>query len=247
MLMGASQMVGAIAGHNNQVAQVDAQNRNILSGYNQRKAAYEKSNLDRVGLYAAKLLDVDIGQDEAALSARKAESQVDLEEDMALRAILAQDEELQLKQMQAMNFANEGGRARSYGVNQARLASRQRGKLDAAADELAIQSYINKRQARLKGDKARLDLYRSVNQGAGVAGPAPEIPEYLDYPSPVGAIAGVALGALSVASGAGAFSNLGNASGSSAAASSATKLTNPASYLNTSPSQFTGGTPFPYP
>jgi len=216
MLMGASQMVGAIAGHNNQVAQVDAQNKNILSGYNQRKAAYEKSNLDRVGLYAAKLIDVDIGQDEAALSARKAESQVDLEEDMALRAILAQDEELQLKQMQAMNFANEGGRARSYGVNQARLASRQRGKLDAAADELAIQSYINKRQARLKGDKARLDLYRSVNQGAGVAGPAPEVPEYLDYPSPVGAIAGVAMGALSVAAGAGAFSNLGSGAGTGA-------------------------------
>jgi len=61
MLMGASQMVGAVAGHNNQVSQIDAQNEQILAGYNQRKAAYEKSNLDRVGLYAAKLIDVEIG------------------------------------------------------------------------------------------------------------------------------------------------------------------------------------------
>ena len=146
-------MVGAVAGHNNQVAQVDAQNRQILSGYNSRKAAYEKSNLDRVGLYAAKLIDVDIGQDEAALYARKAESEVDLEEDAAMRAILAQDEDLQLKQMQASNFADEGGRARSFGVNEARLAGRQRGKLEAAASELTVQSFIKKREARLKGDR----------------------------------------------------------------------------------------------
>ena len=215
-------MVGAIAGHNNQVSQVDAQNRQILSGYNQRKAAYEKSNLDRVGLYAAKLIDVEIGQDEAALSARKAESQVDLEEDAALRAILAQDEELQIKQMQARNFADEGGRARSFGVNQARLAGRQRGKLEAAASELMVQGYINKREARLKGDRARTELYRGVNLGPGTAGPAPEMPEYLDYPSPVAAAAGVALGALTVASGAGAFSGGGSsAAGASSVPSSA--------------------------
>ena len=211
-------MVGSIAGHNNQVSQIDAQNRQILSGYNQRKAAYEKSNLDRVGLYAAKLIDVEIGQDEAALSARKAESQVDLEEDAALRAILAQDEELQLKQLQARGFADEGGRARSFGVNQARLAGRQRGKLEAAASELMVQGYINKREARLKGDRARTELYRGVNLGPGTAGPAPEMPEYLDYPSPVAAAAGVALGALTVASGAGAFS--GGGSSSAAGASS---------------------------
>ena len=206
-------MVGAVAGHNNQVSQVDAQNRQILSGYNQRKAAYEKSNLDRVGLYSAKLIDVEIGQDEAALSARKAESQVDIEEDAAMRAILAQDEELQLKQMQARGFADEGGRARSFGVNQARLAGRQRGKLEAAASELMVQGYINKREARLKGDRARTELYRGVNLGPGTPGPAPAMPEYLDYPSPVAAAAGVALGALTVASGAGAFSGGGGGGG----------------------------------
>lgn len=208
-------MVGAVAGHNNQVAQVDAQNRQILSGYNSRKAAYEKSNLDRVGLYAAKLIDVEIGQDEAALYARKAESEVDLEEDAALRAILAQDEELQLKQMQASNFADEGGRARSFGVNQARLAGRQRGKLEAAASELTVQSFIKKREARLRGDKERTRLYREVNTGAGLPGPAPEMPEYLDYPSPLGAIAGVAMGALTMASGAGAFKGGGGGGGGS--------------------------------
>ena len=237
-------MVGAIAGHNNQVSQVDAQNRQILSGYNQRKAAYEKSNLDRVGLYAAKLIDVEIGQDEAALSARKAESQVDIEEDAALRAILAQDEELQLKQMQARGFADEGGRARSFGVNQARLAGRQRGKLEAAASELMVQGYINKREARLKGDRARTELYRGVNLGPGTPGPAPEMPEYLDYPSPVAAAAQVALGALTVASGAGAFS--GGSSSTAGAGAGATKVTDAGTYLNNSPSQFTGGTPFNY-
>ena len=215
-------MVGAVAGHNNQVSQVDAQNRQILSGYNQRKAAYEKSNLDRVGLYAAKLIDVEIGQDEAALSARKAESQVDLEEDAAMRAILAQDEELQLKQMQARGFADEGGRARSFGVNQARLAGRQRGKLEAAASELMVQGYINKREARLEGDRARTELYRDVNLGPGTPGPAPVMPEYLDYPSPGAAIAGVAMGALTVASGAGAFSGgSSSAAGASSVPSSA--------------------------
>ena len=161
------------------------------------------------------MIDVEIGQDEAALSARKAESQVDLEEDAALRAILAQDEELQLKQMQARNFADEGGRARSFGVNQARLAGRQRGKLEAAASELMVQGYINKREARLKGDRARTELYRGVNLGPGTPGPAPEMPEYLDYPSPVAAAAQVAMGALTVASGAGAFSGGGGGGGGS--------------------------------
>ena len=213
LALGASQIASTVAGHNNQVAQIDAQNRNILSGYNQRKSAYEKSNLDRVGMYAAKLIDVEIGQDEAALAARKAESQVDLEEDAALRAILAQDEELQLKQMQASNFANEGGRARSFRVNEARLAGRQRGKLSAAADELTVQSYINKREALLKGDKARRDLYRTVNLGAGTAGPPPEMPEYLDYPSEGAAWLGVAMGAATIAAGAGAFKNIGGGPG----------------------------------
>ena len=169
-------------------------------------------------MYAAKLIDVEIGQDEAALAARKAESQVDLEEDAALRAILAQDEELQLKQMKASNFANEGGRARSFRVNEARLAGRQRGKLSAAADELTVQSYINKREALLKGDKTRKDLYRTVNLGAGSAGPAPEVPEYLDYPSEGAAWLGVAMGAATIAAGAGAFS--GGGGGGGAAASS---------------------------
>jgi hypothetical protein len=68
-----------------------------------------------------------------------------------------------------------------------------------------VQGYINKREARLKGDRARTELYRGVNLGPGTPGPAPEMPEYLDYPSPVAAAAGVALGALTVASGAGAF------------------------------------------
>lgn len=246
--LGGAQIAQTVAGHNNQVSQIDAQNRNILSGYNQRKSAYEKSNLDRVGMYAAKLIDVEIGQDEAALAARKAESQVDLEEDAALRAILAKDEELQLKQMQSSNFANEGGRARSFRVNEARLAGRQRGKLVAAADELTVQSYINKREARLKGDKTRKDLYRTVNLGAGTAGPAPEMPEYLDYPSEGAAWLGVAMGAATIAAGAGAFKNIGGGSPppGGAGAGASTKLTDPTAYLNNNPSQFTGGTPFNY-
>jgi len=85
-----------------------------------------------------------------------------------------------------------------------------------------VQGYINKREARLKGDRARTELYRSVNLGPGTPGPAPAMPEYLDYPSPVAAAAGVALGALTVASGAGAFSgSSSSAAGASSVPSSA--------------------------
>ena len=90
---------------------------------------------------------------------------------------------------------------------------------------------------------------------APVAGFEPLAPEF-DYDAELGSFAmnlaaGIGSGYLMGKGIRGDFASGGlkvpPSGGTSAVTSSATKFTNPASYLNNSPSQFTGGTPFSFP
>lgn len=243
--MGAFQAVSAVAGYNQASSQTSAKNKQILANYNQRRVAYEKGNLDRLAIYGTKVTDVEINQDEIGIAALNAISTDTLAEAEADRQLEAKLLDIQLAKLRGSGKADEGGRARSYGKNPLLAAGRQQGAIRAQRDRLKVGSLINRNQTLAQANRARTEQWRSVNLGAGQAGPAPKVPTFLKGPSKLGLMFQLAGAALTAAApmfkGAGASSGAASQSG---AASAGTKLTNPGSYLNNSPSQFVGGTQF---
>ena len=197
--MGAGQAISAIGSYQSASAQTAAKNRQIAANYNQRKVAYEKGNLDRLAIYQAKLIDVDINQDEIGLAARNAISTNTLAEAEADRQLEAKLQEIQLAKLKGTRVANEGGRSRSYGKNAMLRAGRAEGAIAGQRERLSVASFVSKRSALEKANQERVAQWRSVNMGPGEAGPAPEMPTFLKGPSKLGLVVGLAGAALTAA------------------------------------------------
>ena len=203
--MGAGQAISAIGSYQSASSQTAAKNQQIAANYNQRKAAYEKGNLDRLAIYNAQVMDTKINQDEIGLAARNAISTNTLAEAEADRQLEAKLQEIQVKKLKGTGVADEGGRSRSFGKNQILAAGRAEGAIAAQRDRLSVASFISKRQTLEKANQDRIAQWRSVNLGPGRAGPAPEMPTFLKGPSKLGLAVGLAGAALTAA--APAFAN----------------------------------------
>ena len=197
--MGAGQAISAIGGYQSASSQTAAKNKQIAANYNQRKAAYEKGNLDRLAIYNAQVSDTKINQDEIGFAARNAISTNTLAEAEADRQLEAKLQEIQVKKLKGTGVADEGGRSRSYGKNQILAAGRSEGAIAAQRDRLSVASFISKRQTLEKANQERIKQWRSVNLGPGEAGPAPEMPTFLKGPSKLGLAVQLAGAALTAA------------------------------------------------
>ena len=245
--MGAGQAISAIGSYQSASSQTAARNQQIAANYNQRKAAYEKGNLDRLAIYNTQVIDTKVNQDEIGLAARNAISTNTLAEAEADRQLEAKLQEIQLKKLKtasAAGAANEGGRSRSFGKNAMLAAGRAEGAIAAQRDRLSVASFVSRRRALEEANQERIKQWRSVNMGPGEAGPAPKMPKFLKGPSKLGLVVGLAGAALTAA--APALKAKPGIQGGGTGAGAGTKLTDPGAYLNNSPSQFTGGTPFDY-
>lgn len=197
--MGAGQAITAIGGFQAQSSQTAAKNNQIAAKYKQRKASYEKGNLDRLAIYQTQILDAKINQDEISLAASNAISENTLAEAEADRQLEAKLQDIQIKKLKGTGVANEGGRSRSYGRNQILEAGRAEGAIAAQRDRLSVASFISKRKVLEQANKERVDQWRSVNMGPGSAGPAPEMPTFLKGPSKLGLAVQLAGAALTAA------------------------------------------------
>ena len=246
--MGAGQAISAIGGYSSQVSQTNAKNQQIKANYDQRRVAYEKGNLDRLAIYQTKLIDVKLNQDEIGLAARNAISDNTLAEAEADRQLEAKLQSIQVAKLKGTGVADEGGRSRSFGKNVTLKAGRAEGAIAGQRERLSVATFIANRKALEQANQERIKQWRSVNLGPGEAGPAPEMPTFLKGPSKLGLAVQLAGAALTAA--APAFASKpplsGGGAGAGAGAGAGTKLTDASAYLNTSPSQFTGGTPFNY-
>ena len=197
--MGAGQAISAIGSYQSASSQTAAKNQQIAANYNQRKATYEKGNLDRLAIYNTQVMDTKINQDEIGLAARNAISTNTLAEAEADRQLEAKLQEIQVKKLKGTGVADEGGRSRSFGKNQILAAGRAEGAITAQRDRLSVASFISKRQKLEKANQERIAQWRSVNMGPGEAGPAPEMPTFLKGPSKLGLAVGLAGAALTAA------------------------------------------------
>lgn len=197
--MGAGQAISAIGSYQSASSQTAAKNQQIAANYNQRKAAYEKGNLDRLAIYNTQVLDTKINQDEIGLAARNAISTNTLAEAEADRQLEAKLQEIQIKKLKGTGVADEGGRARSFGKNAMLAAGRTEGAIAAQRERLSVASFVSKRRALEEANQERIKQWRSVNMGPGEAGPAPEMPKFLKGPSKLGLAVGLAGAALTAA------------------------------------------------
>ena len=209
--MGAGQAISAIGSYQSASSQTAAKNQQIAANYNQRKAAYEKGNLDRLAIYNAQVMDTKINQDEIGFAARNAISTNTLAEAEADRQLEAKLQEIQLKKLKGTGVADEGGRARSFGKNAMLAAGRAEGAIAGQRERLSVASFVSKRRALEEANQERIKQWRSVNLGPGEAGPAPEMPKFLKGPSKLGLAVGLAGAALTAA--APAFKSKPNTSG----------------------------------
>ena len=198
-MMGAGQAISAIGSYQSASSQTAAKNQQIAANYNQRKAAYEKGNLDRLAIYSTQVMDTKINQDEIGLAARNAISTNTLAEAEADRQLEAKLQDIQLKKLKGTGVADEGGRSRSFGKNQILAAGRAEGAIAAQRERLSVASFISKRQNLERANQERIKQWRSVNLGPGEAGPAPEMPTFLKGPSKLGLVVGLAGAALTAA------------------------------------------------
>ena len=203
--MGAGQAISAIGSYQSASSQTAAKNQQIAANYNQRKAAYEKGNLDRLAIYNTQVMDTKINQDEIGFAARNAISTNTLAEAEADRQLEAKLQQIQLAKLKGTGVANEGGRSRSYGKNQILAAGRSEGAIAAQRDRLSVASFVSRRRTIEEANQERIKQWRSVNLGPGEAGPAPEMPTFLKGPSKLGLAVGLAGAALTAA--APAFAN----------------------------------------
>ena len=183
--LGAGQAISAVGSYSSQVSQTNAKNQQILANYNQRKASYEKGNLDRLAIYQAKVADTIVNQDEIGLAASRAISSNSLAEAEADRQLEAKLQQIQISKLRGA-ATNEGGRARSYGKNRIRETGRAEGAIAGQRERLSVASFIAERQAIENANQERIQQWRSVNLGPGEAGPAPEMPKFLKGPSKLG-------------------------------------------------------------
>ena len=197
--MGAGQAMSAIGGYQTASAKTAAQNRQIAANYNQRKASYEKGNLDRIAIYNTKVIDAKINQDEIGLAAQNAISTNTLAEEEADRKLESKLNDLQLAKLKGTGVADEGGRSRSFGKNAMLEAGRAEGAIAGQRDRLSVASFVGRRQVLEKANQDRIAQWRSVNMGAGEAGPAPELPKFVKGPSKLGLAVGLAGAALTAA------------------------------------------------
>jgi hypothetical protein len=197
--MGAGQAISAIGSYQSASSQTAAKNQQIAANYNQRKAAYEKGNLDRLAIYNTQVMDTKINQDEIGLAARNAISTDTLAEAEADRQLEAKLQDIQLKKLKGTGVADEGGRSRSFGKNQILAAGRAEGAIAAQRERLSVASFISKRQNLERANQERIKQWRSVNLGPGEAGPAPEMPTFLKGPSKLGLAVSLAGAALTAA------------------------------------------------
>lgn len=197
--MGAGQAMSAIGGYQTASAKTAAQNRQIAANYNQRKASYEKGNLDRIAIYSTKVIDAKLNQDEIGLAAQNAISTNTLAEEEADRKLESKLNDIQLAKLKGTGVADEGGRSRSFGKNAMLKAGRAEGAIAGQRDRLSVASFIGRRQVLEKANQDRIAQWRSVNMGAGEAGPAPELPKFVKGPSKLGLAVGLAGAALTAA------------------------------------------------
>ena len=198
--MGVGQAASAIGGYQSQVAQTDARNRQIAASYNQNKRNYELGILQKNAGFVTKTLDVEIENDDTAMSASRAASKVQTAREAALAAIASKDRQLQEKKLVGTGRASEGGRSRSYGMNYERQIGRARGSLEAATEKTFVEAFAKRREIIEKANQARIKQWRQVSMGAAPDGPAPVMPTFLKGPSKLGLgiqLAGAALTAAS--------------------------------------------------
>ena len=197
--MDAGQAMSAIGGFESASSQTAAKNNQIAANYNQRKASYEKGNLDRLAIYQAKVIDTEINQDTIGLAAVKAISDNTLAEAEADRQLEAKLQQIKIAKLKGTGVANEGGRSRSFGRNAMLAAGRSEGAIADQRERLSVATFIKNRKALEQANKERADQWRSINMGAGSAGPAPKMPKFLKGPSKLGLAVQLAGAALTAA------------------------------------------------
>tara|TARA_R100000458_G_C8273899_1_gene248787 strand:- start:2527 stop:3255 length:729 start_codon:yes stop_codon:yes gene_type:complete len=197
--MAAGQAVSAIAGFQAASAQTAAKNKQIAANYNQRKASYEKGNLDRLAIYHTKVIDTEINQDTIGLAAVRAISDNTLAEAEADRQLEAKLQQIKIAKLKGTGVANEGGRSRSFGRNQMLAAGRSEGAIADQRERLSVATFIKNRKALEEANQARVSQWRSVNMGPGEAGPAPAMPKFAKGPSKLGLALNLAGAALTAA------------------------------------------------
>lgn len=181
--MGLGQAASAVGGFQSKTQQTKEKNRQIANNYNQRRVSYELGNLQRLGMQGTKEIDVEINQDAIGLSASRAISNSTLQESEANRRIEEKLQSIELAKLKGTGKSDEGGKARTYGKNTRLKLGQAIGSLQAGRSRLGVAGFADRRAIL---DKARLDRikqWRTVNLGAGEAGPAPEMPTFIKGPS----------------------------------------------------------------
>ena len=181
-LSAGSSALGAIGNYQSARAQAAAQNRSIANRANQRNRQYELDTLQGVAAYNADLIDVSMQQDEASLAAMRAFSEEDLKLQDAEDQVRLAQQEIATKRL-GLKRANEGGRSRSYGLNDIKERGRAESLLYSNLERQTIASYRRNLDSKRQADAQRQKLFTQVANPYR-PGPAPSQDiEFVNGPS----------------------------------------------------------------
>ncbi len=182
-VMGLGQAAMAVGGFQSKTQQTNEQNKQIAGKYNQQRVSYELGNFQRLAIQGTKEIDVKLNQDAIASSASNAISNSTLQESEANRRMEEKLQSIEVAALKGTGEANEGGRSRSFGKNIRLKTGQAIGSLQAQRSRLGVAGFAARREILIKAQQDRIAQWRQVNQGAGEAGPAPEMPTFIKGPS----------------------------------------------------------------
>jgi hypothetical protein len=187
-LSAGSSALGAIGRNQSAQAQAAAQNRSIANQANQRNRQYELDSLQGIADYNQQVMDVSMQQDEASLAAMRAFSEEDLKLQDAEDQIRVAQQEMAAKRL-GVKTANEGGRSRSYGLNDIKEQGRAEALLYSNLERQTIASYRRNLDTKRQADAQRQKLFTQVANPYR-SGPAPsQNVEFVKGPSKLGLVA----------------------------------------------------------
>lgn len=187
-LSAGSSALGAIGRNQSAKAQAAAKNRSIANQANQRNRQYELDTLQGVAAYNTDLIDVSMQQDEASLAAMRAFSEEDLKLQDAEDQVRLAQQQIAIKRL-GLKRANEGGRSRSYGLNDIKEQGRAESLLYSNLERQTIASFRRNLDSKRKADAQRQKLFTQVANPYR-PGPAPSQDiEFVKGPSNLGLVA----------------------------------------------------------
>lgn len=187
-LSAGSSALGAIGRNQSAQAQAAAQNRSIANQANQRNRQYELDSLQGIADYNQQVMDVSMQQDEASLAAMRAYSEENFKLQDAEDQIRVAQQEMAAKRL-GVKTANEGGRSRSYGLNDIKEQGRAEALLYSNLERQTIASYRRNLDTKRQADAQRQKLFTQVANPYR-SGPAPsQNVEFVKGPSKLGLVA----------------------------------------------------------